>query len=45
MLLNAKNAYVLIVMEYVESDLRKVMNSKRALSEKEVVKIFYGMLT
>jgi len=33
MLLNAKNAYVLIVMEYVESDLRKVMNSKRVLRE------------
>jgi hypothetical protein len=33
MLLNSKNAYVLIVIEYVESDLRKVMNSKRVLSE------------
>jgi hypothetical protein len=33
MLLNSKNAYVLIVIEYVEIDLRKVMNSKRVLSE------------
>ena len=31
-------------MEYVESDLRKLMNSKRILSEQDVVKILYGML-
>lgn len=31
-------------MEYVENDLRKLMNSKRVLSEYEVAKIIFKIL-